>query len=404
MAVDANTGGWKWDYKTEAIYESSPAISGGLVFVGSDDGYVYAFKQSASTSFPISSPIKATGTVSIASFPSGASIYLDGVYKGITPIMIDEVSPVVHKIELKIDGYKPWSEKMDIRAGNITNVSVILEVEKALPSKTPIEDLPLTPIAAAAGTTAMVGVAATLSGGYIFNRISNYLIKFDEMFKEFLKIGGEFALEEVVENKFGENKEKGYSNSGEFKRYIIGGGILFLAFAISPQSHAVEYNVDQIVFLFALAFFAMFAQIGHNLAFKFFLRSAGIKSVFKLSPIGVIITVLSGAVGFLITVVGGTKILHDFDNPFNEAMATASGSLFNLLLGAFLLFVGMFMNIEWIALAGAMPNLVYATFCLFPTYPFEGRRVFEGNKFLWGLLFFFSLMFYFIVLWSPILI
>ena len=33
----------KWRYKTEGNVSSSPSVSGGLVFVGSDDNYIYAF-------------------------------------------------------------------------------------------------------------------------------------------------------------------------------------------------------------------------------------------------------------------------------------------------------------------------------------------------------------------------
>ncbi len=41
-ALDANTGAVRWSYLTLGAVESSPAVVGGVVYVGSDDGTVYA--------------------------------------------------------------------------------------------------------------------------------------------------------------------------------------------------------------------------------------------------------------------------------------------------------------------------------------------------------------------------
>ena len=44
-ALDQYTGALKWRYKTGDDVYSSPSVSGGLVFVGSDDNYIYALDQ-----------------------------------------------------------------------------------------------------------------------------------------------------------------------------------------------------------------------------------------------------------------------------------------------------------------------------------------------------------------------
>ena len=41
-ALDASTGDLLWRYQTGDDVSSSPAVVGGVVYVGSDDGYVYA--------------------------------------------------------------------------------------------------------------------------------------------------------------------------------------------------------------------------------------------------------------------------------------------------------------------------------------------------------------------------
>jgi outer membrane protein assembly factor BamB len=40
-ALDASTGALKWNYTTGGGVDSSPAVSGGFVYVGSWDGKVY---------------------------------------------------------------------------------------------------------------------------------------------------------------------------------------------------------------------------------------------------------------------------------------------------------------------------------------------------------------------------
>ena len=42
-ALDAVTGTLKWSYTTQGYINSSPAVANGVVYVGADDGNVYAF-------------------------------------------------------------------------------------------------------------------------------------------------------------------------------------------------------------------------------------------------------------------------------------------------------------------------------------------------------------------------
>jgi hypothetical protein len=57
------------------------------------------------TTTPTQSPLgTGTGTLLVTSTPTGAPVYLDGVYKGITPVTITEVSYGLHRIKVTLDG------------------------------------------------------------------------------------------------------------------------------------------------------------------------------------------------------------------------------------------------------------------------------------------------------------
>ena len=267
-----------------------------------------------------------------------------------------------------------------------------------------IEELPELleiPFAASVATTVVVG---TLAGfwGIIFNVVGGYLKKLDEIIREFLKIGLDFSWDEIEQTIIRNESVIIPSITGDFKRVTAGGVVIFFAFMIEffRFSDGFNYGVNPIVFILSLAFFAMFAEISHELVIKYTSRSLDGKSVFEFSFIGTIVALISGMMGFVIPAAGGTKILKNFTSPLEEAIVVASGSFFNLMIGVLLLFISISYNIHWLILAGALPNLANAAFCLFPAYPFEGRRVFKGNKWFWGLLFSFSMMFYLFVVLS----
>ena len=52
---------------------------------------------------------------SVKSTPSGASIYVDGTEYGLTPGLID-IEAGLHRIELKLDGYKSWVDNRIIKS------------------------------------------------------------------------------------------------------------------------------------------------------------------------------------------------------------------------------------------------------------------------------------------------
>ncbi|HSQ93912.1 MAG TPA: PEGA domain-containing protein [Methanoregula sp.] len=75
------------------------------------------------------------GSVRILSSPPGAEIYLDSEYRGTTPATVQAVPAGGHSLEIRQDGYDPWSGSVAVRAGSMVNVSATLIAipETALP-------------------------------------------------------------------------------------------------------------------------------------------------------------------------------------------------------------------------------------------------------------------------------
>jgi parallel beta-helix repeat protein len=75
-ALNATTGALIWNYTTGNLVESSPAVSGGVVFVGSDDGNLYAFDAATGAlkwnyttgNYVESSPVISGGVVYVGSW------------------------------------------------------------------------------------------------------------------------------------------------------------------------------------------------------------------------------------------------------------------------------------------------------------------------------------------------
>ena len=84
-------------------------------------------------------PSPPTSIISISSSPSGADVYLDDAYKGITPLTLTDVVPGTYTMEVKLDGYNDWSTSVQATAGNTESVSTTLA-----PSSSPAHKSPAT--------------------------------------------------------------------------------------------------------------------------------------------------------------------------------------------------------------------------------------------------------------------
>ena len=72
-ALDAASGTLRWKFKTSDWVISSPAVSGGLVYVGSNDNYIYALDAASGT---LRWKFKTGDTVSSSPAVSGGLVYV----------------------------------------------------------------------------------------------------------------------------------------------------------------------------------------------------------------------------------------------------------------------------------------------------------------------------------------
>ena len=67
-----------------------------------------------------------TGSIYVDSSPSGASVYLDGSYKGKTPKTITGVSAGSHTIKLSKSGYNDYTRTTSVIAGETKRINLNL--------------------------------------------------------------------------------------------------------------------------------------------------------------------------------------------------------------------------------------------------------------------------------------
>ena len=131
---------------------STPGSIKNLVTVQEIDSRGYTINSSIVTvshliGTPTPTPTPSVGSISVTSSPSGANIYLDNAYKGLSPLTIDAVPNGNHGIVLRLDGYEDSSRTISIN-GNSLTVNIPLN-----PLPTPTLTAASTHQPTAAGTT-----------------------------------------------------------------------------------------------------------------------------------------------------------------------------------------------------------------------------------------------------------
>ena len=92
--------------------------------------------------------LKKPGPVKILSVPLEANVYIDGEKKGITPIILTNLDPGEHKLELRKEGYKGYFDKLYLKTDEEIKIEPVLESEDL----NQIEQLPQTETEKEVGT------------------------------------------------------------------------------------------------------------------------------------------------------------------------------------------------------------------------------------------------------------
>jgi hypothetical protein len=114
-------------------------------------------------------PPVVNGTVDVKSTPTGASVFLNGTPKGVTPLVIPNLAAGHYMLRLEMAGYNPHEEDITVTAGMTTNVNWTLT---AIPVVNGTVDVKSTPTGASVflngtpkGVTPLV-IPNVSAGGY----------------------------------------------------------------------------------------------------------------------------------------------------------------------------------------------------------------------------------------------
>jgi hypothetical protein len=71
--------------------------------------------------------VRSVLTVFIDSNPRGARIRIDGRDLAATPLMVRQLRPGTHTLELRLPGYRPWTQRLTVAAGDDRRITATLE-------------------------------------------------------------------------------------------------------------------------------------------------------------------------------------------------------------------------------------------------------------------------------------
>ena len=98
-------------------------------------------------SAPVTTPVPEGGGISVSSLPSGGNVFVDNVYRGVTPVTLSGISSGTHMIRVQLPGYRDFSMEVQVVSGTTTPVTASLEmIATPVPTRSGVP-----PFAAAAG-------------------------------------------------------------------------------------------------------------------------------------------------------------------------------------------------------------------------------------------------------------
>ncbi|MFH1791310.1 MAG: PEGA domain-containing protein [Candidatus Omnitrophota bacterium] len=117
----------------------------------------------------INEPVVVTGDISLASLPTGASIYLNSTQTGMTtPVLIDKLRPGKYSVEISMDGWLPWAADFPVKAGKVTVLEDILLVPRE-PDISALTSKPLMNLRPVSGKVFIVAESPALSDYFVFD-------------------------------------------------------------------------------------------------------------------------------------------------------------------------------------------------------------------------------------------
>ena len=102
------------------------------------DGYIDLIKSvtiTDSTVTPVTFSLMSTeeqnrlpGTLSLASTPAGAAVYIDSVVQGSTPLTVTGLAPGVHQVKLTSSGYQDYLGSVALSPGETRTSDIMMQI------------------------------------------------------------------------------------------------------------------------------------------------------------------------------------------------------------------------------------------------------------------------------------
>ncbi len=103
-------------------------------------------------------PVITTATLQISSDPSGADVYVDNVFRGVTPVNLNDITAGTHTVLLQNVGYDDWSQSISFSADQTVERTVVLS-QTVVPTPTASSPVPIIGILAGLGACGILFVA-----------------------------------------------------------------------------------------------------------------------------------------------------------------------------------------------------------------------------------------------------
>jgi hypothetical protein len=112
------------------------------------------------------------GQITVRSNPSGANIYVDNAYMGLTPLTLVNIPAGDHTIILKMNGYQNWQSSVKVPSGVSTDVSgTLASIPTVVPTNSVTQRAPL-PTQAPVGLVSIFGAIGICGASAILFRIN----------------------------------------------------------------------------------------------------------------------------------------------------------------------------------------------------------------------------------------
>jgi hypothetical protein len=89
-------------------------------------GTVNVTQGKTSTITAVLNRVITNGQIHVISTPSGGSLSIDGISKGITPVTVTNVNPGTRQVTVRKSGYRTWTGTAIVTAGKTTEINAVL--------------------------------------------------------------------------------------------------------------------------------------------------------------------------------------------------------------------------------------------------------------------------------------